>query len=99
MTSQGSPGVLDALFTTPRMREIFCDRARLQGLLDFEAALSRAEARAGVVPARAAGPIAASCRAQLFDLEEIGRSAALAGNPVIPLVKALAAPVARPDEG
>ena len=35
MTNQ----VVDAYFTAPAMREIFSDRGRLQGMLDFEAAL------------------------------------------------------------
>lgn len=46
MTNQ----LFDAYFTAPAMREIFSDRGRLQGMLDFEAALARAEAAAGLVP-------------------------------------------------
>ena len=42
--------LFDAYFTAPAMREIFSDRGRLQGMLDFEAALARAEASAGLVP-------------------------------------------------
>ena len=45
------------------MRAVFSDRGRLQGMLDFEAALARAEARAGVIPAAAVAPIEAQCRA------------------------------------
>lgn len=95
MTSQGPPGLLDAIFTTSRMREIFSDRARLQGMLDFEAALARALARAGRIPGPAAEAIAARCRADLLDLEEIAAAAALAGNPAIPVVNALTGAVAR----
>ena len=47
--------LLDPLFTTDTMREIFSDRRRLQGMLDFEAALARALVRAGVAPAEAVG--------------------------------------------
>jgi hypothetical protein len=39
--------LFDAYFTAPAMREVFCDRGRLQGMLDFEAALARAEAPPG----------------------------------------------------
>jgi 3-carboxy-cis,cis-muconate cycloisomerase len=92
-----SPGLLGSLFTTDRMREIFSDRARLQGMLDFEAALARAESRAGVIPSNVALPIAASCRAELFDLPALARGAALAGNLAIPMVKALTDLVARSD--
>jgi 3-carboxy-cis,cis-muconate cycloisomerase len=41
----------DPLFRTDAMRLVFSDRGRLQGILDFEGALARAQAGAGVVPA------------------------------------------------
>ena len=89
-------GLLDPLFTTPRMSEVFSDRRRLQAMLDFEAALARALVRAGVasgiVPA-----IESRCQAELFDFESLARDAALAGNLAIPLVKALTALVAEAD--
>ena len=47
----GSSDLLAPLFTGRRMGEIFSDQARLQGMLDFEAGLARAEARAGIIPA------------------------------------------------
>jgi 3-carboxy-cis,cis-muconate cycloisomerase len=99
MTTQGAPGLLDAIFATPRMGEIFSDRARLQGMLDFEAALARALAQSGRIPGPAAEAIASRCRAELLDVGEIAAGAALAGNPAIPLVKALTALVARQDAG
>jgi 3-carboxy-cis,cis-muconate cycloisomerase len=76
------------------MRSIFSDRGRLQGMLDFEAALARAEARTGVVPPDTAAAIAAQCRAELFDVETLARETVPAGNPAIPLVKRLTALVA-----
>ena len=93
-----SSPLLQPLFTTARMAETFSDRARLQAMLDFEAALARGSARAGAIPAEAAGPIAARCRAELLDAEGIAREAAEAGNPAIPMVRALTALVARDDE-
>ena len=56
MSAGTSTGLLDPLFTTDRMRAVFSDRGRLQGMLEFEAALARAEARASVIPAAAAAP-------------------------------------------
>src|SRR5919197_2438792 len=97
MITGASPGLLGSLFATDRMREIFSDRARLQGMLDFEAALARAEARAGVIPDEVAAPIAACCRAELFEHPALSRGAALAGNLAIPVVKALTDLVARSD--
>jgi 3-carboxy-cis,cis-muconate cycloisomerase len=67
------------------------DRAWLQAMLDFEAALARACARAGLVPDEAAETIAAACRAELYDTAELGREASAAGNPVVPLLGALRA--------
>ena len=98
MSAGTSTQLLDPLFTTDRMRAVFSDRGRLQGMLDFEAALARAEGRVGVIPAAAAAPIAAQCRAEAFDVGEIARGSALAGNTAIPMVKALTALVAKGDE-
>jgi 3-carboxy-cis,cis-muconate cycloisomerase len=90
-------GLLGPLVTTEAMRRVFADRARLQRMLDFEAALARGEAAAGIIPAPAATAIAARCRAELLDPEELARAAARAGNVAIPLVEALTALVARDD--
>jgi 3-carboxy-cis,cis-muconate cycloisomerase len=67
------------------------DRAWLQAMLDFEAALARA-----VAPPAAAEAIAAACVAEGFDAAEIGRSAADKGTPVPGLLAALRAKL--PDE-
>ena len=85
--------MLDALFRTDAVREIFSDRARLQGMLDFEAALARATARAGLIPDAAVMEIESQCRAELFDIEMLARGAEQAGNTAIPMVKALTARV------
>jgi 3-carboxy-cis,cis-muconate cycloisomerase len=89
--------LFDPLFTTETMRGIFSDHGRLQAMLDFEAALARAEARAGIVSAAAAGAIGAQCRAELFDVDTLAEAAAQAGNPAIPLVKELTLLVAARD--
>ena len=92
-----SRGLFDVLFTTDAMRRIFSDQGRLQGLLDFEAALARAEARIGVIPPSAAAAIATQCRAELFDMARLADAAGLAGNLAIPAVKELTALVAGVD--
>ncbi len=63
--------------------------AWLQALLDVEAALARACAAEGLIPADAADAIAAACRAERFDLGRIAAAAADAATPVIALVRAL----------
>jgi 3-carboxy-cis,cis-muconate cycloisomerase len=90
--------LLDPLFTTDQAREIFSDRGRLQGMLDFEAALARALALAGVAPSAVAPAIQAHCKAELFRSDMLACEAGFAGNLAIPLVKALAAGVAQSDE-
>jgi 3-carboxy-cis,cis-muconate cycloisomerase len=79
------------------MRTVCDDAAYLQHMLDFEAALARAEAEMGVIPASAVGPIANACKAELFDLSALAEAATRSGNLAIPLVKALTANVARAD--
>ena len=90
--------LLDSLFTTVRMREIFSDAGRLQRMLDFEAALARALARASVAPQASVAPIEAHCKSNLFSQDTIAGAAALAGNLAIPLVRELTAFVAKSDE-
>ncbi|MFZ3329034.1 MAG: 3-carboxy-cis,cis-muconate cycloisomerase [Candidatus Acidiferrales bacterium] len=98
MSSPLPTRLLDPLFTTDQARKIFSDRARLQGMLDFEAALARALTRAGITPGGVAAAIEAQCKAELFAADALAREAALAGNLAIPLVKALTAAVAKSDE-
>ncbi|PKQ41617.1 3-carboxy-cis,cis-muconate cycloisomerase [Pseudomonas sp. YY-1] len=81
--------LFDAYFTAPAMRAIFCDAGRVQGMLDFEAGLARAEARVGLIPTEAVAPIEASCKAELYDYPALAQAIATAGNSAIPLVKAL----------
>jgi 3-carboxy-cis,cis-muconate cycloisomerase len=97
LSEQRSQRLLDALFTTEEMRAIFSDHGRLQGMLDFEAALARAESRIGLFAESAAASIAAQCRAESFDVDALAAAAAPAGNVAIPLVRELTARVAQHD--
>ena len=81
------------IFVPEAVREAVGGRAWLQAMLDAEGALAVAEARAGLIPTGAAEVIAACCNADRFDPEEIGRGGRAAGNPVVPLVRALTAAV------
>src|SRR5271157_4775245 len=90
--------LLDALFRYDALDKLFSDEARLQGMLDFEAALARAEASCGIVPESQAQIIAGRCRAEHFDLSAIAKDAALAGNLAIPLVRKLTELVAHEDK-
>ncbi len=88
-----SSPLFSPIFASAAVGEIFSDRALVQAMLDFEAALTAAEAEVGIVPATAVAPIRSACDAGLYDIAEIGKAAALAGNVAIPLVKALTAKV------
>jgi 3-carboxy-cis,cis-muconate cycloisomerase len=87
--AEAAGGLFDGVLARGRVREAVDDRAWLQAMLDVEAGLARAEARAGLLPAEHAEAIARACRADAFDLAALGRDAAGGGNPVIPLVRAL----------
>ena len=90
--------LLDPLFRYEALDKLFSDEARIQGMLDFEAALARAEATSGIVPASQAQIIAGKCRAEHFNFSVIAKDAALSGNLAIPLVKKLTEIVAHVDK-
>jgi 3-carboxy-cis,cis-muconate cycloisomerase len=96
MSTALSP-LLAPMLSSAAMRAVCDDMAYLQRMLDFEAALARAEAATGVIPKSAAGPIAAACEAKAFDLAALAEAATKSGNLAIPLVKALTAEVAKSD--
>src|SRR6202048_1738434 len=98
MSTSLSP-LLAPLLSSAAMRVVCDDAAYLQHMLDFEAALARAEAAIGVIPASAVAPIATACRAELFDLPALAEAATRSGNLAIPLVKTLTAHVAKGDAG
>jgi 3-carboxy-cis,cis-muconate cycloisomerase len=97
MSFADGQGLTGALFADPDMAQTLSDRRWLEAMLDFEAALARAEAAVGVIPQAAAEVIASCCAADLYDIAEIGRRTTLAGNPAIPLVAMLTAEVAKRD--
>ncbi len=68
-------------------------------MLDFEAALARAEASVGVIPDSAARAIAAECQTRHYDPEALAIAARDAGNRAIPLVAALTSRVDAASRG
>jgi 3-carboxy-cis,cis-muconate cycloisomerase len=66
------------------------DAAWLQAMLDAEAGLARALERAGLAPAGSGAAVTEAARAGYFDAAELGELAALTGNPVPALARALA---------
>src|SRR5258706_2842048 len=96
MSTSLSP-LLAPSVSSAAMRALCDDATYLQPMLDFEAALARAEASTGVIPAGAADAIAKACKAESFDVGAWAEAATRSGNLRIPLVKALTAGVARAD--
>ena len=93
-------GILDSaifadMFGTPAMRAAFGDMAFLARCTEVEAALARAQARLGIIPADAASTITAAAakvaaEPQSLDLARLKREAETVGYPILPLVRQLA---------
>ncbi|MGW0736651.1 3-carboxy-cis,cis-muconate cycloisomerase [Streptomyces sp. NPDC002851] len=90
-------GLLSPVRVGSPVEEAVSDEAWLQGMLDAEAALARAQARLGTLPEGAADVIAAVARAELFDARELALGSREAANPVVGLVKELTRLVAERD--
>lgn len=78
-------------------RTHFTLHARVQAMLDVEAALAEAEATNGIIPREAAAAIRAAAKADLFDIAAIESEAERAGNLAIPMVRQLTSRVASTD--
>ena len=90
--------ILDPLFGSAALDQVFSDAERVQAILQFEAALARAEAAVGIIPEANARSISAKCRVENFDLGVIAQDAARAGNLAIPIVKHLTEAVSKDDK-
>jgi 3-carboxy-cis,cis-muconate cycloisomerase len=76
------------------IRKHFSSHARIQAMLDVEAALADAEASNGIIPREAATAIRAAAKADLYDIVAIESEAERAGNLAIPMVRQLTSRVA-----
>jgi 3-carboxy-cis,cis-muconate cycloisomerase len=81
--------VFESFLSTPEITGVYAETAVVQAMLDFEAALARAQADCGLVPAKAAAAIAGACKAELHDVPAIVAASGRAGSLAIPLVKKL----------
>jgi 3-carboxy-cis,cis-muconate cycloisomerase len=79
------------IFSTEAMRRVFSDETRVQRYLDIEAALARAQARLGIIPAAAADEICRHCDASRFDFAKLKTQTERIGYPVLPVVQQLVA--------
>ena len=82
--------LFDGTFARGGAAAAVSDDAWFRALLEVEAALARAAARTGLVPATAADAVGAVCAdPSRLDLARVVAKAADAGNPVPPLVRVL----------
>ncbi|MFF7729221.1 3-carboxy-cis,cis-muconate cycloisomerase [Streptomyces sp. NPDC008001] len=90
-------GLLSPVRVGSAAEDATTDTAWLQAMLDAEAALARAQARLGALPAGAAEAIGRSAQAGRFDVRALALAARETANPVVGLVQALTALVAADD--
>ena len=86
--------VFEGFLSTPEMLQVFHPTAVVQAMMDFEAALVRAQGRVGVIPAAAALSIAGLCRAELYDVAALVAASASAGSLAKPVVQKITETVA-----
>ena len=79
------------MFGTAEMRAIFSDAGYLARCLEVEAALARAQAGIGMIPAAAAREISGKATLACLDFAALKRETEIVGYPILPLVKQLAA--------
>ncbi len=81
--------IFEGFLSSPEILEAFSGRHFLDAMLHFEAALARAQASVGLIPASAAQSIIGTCKVELFDVAKIVRESGRAGSIAIPLIKSL----------
>lgn len=81
--------IFDAFLSTSETSTAFGDHNFVDAMLQFEAALARAQAELGLIPESAAQSIVGSCQVELFDVAKIVRESGRAGSVASPLVKSL----------
>ena len=72
--------IFDRFLASPEVMQVLDERAFVQAMLAFEAALARAQAAAGAIPAGAGDAIAAACDASGFDVDAIVAEGARVGT-------------------
>ena len=76
------------LWGTPDVRAVFEEHARLQGWLEVLAALARAQAAEGVIPASAAEVITAHAKSELLDLSIVAAETRASGHSTLGVIRA-----------
>jgi adenylosuccinate lyase len=88
-----------ARVSDPGIRALYRQENRWQAWLDVEAALARAQAELGIIPAEAAEAIARAANYELLDRARIDEGFARTGHTIVPLVWELSRVVGEPHGG
>ncbi len=83
--------LLTSLFGDPVTSDIFSERRTVEGWLEAERALAKAQARIGVLAPEDAESIAGAAVLRNVDLDKLWGEARNVGYPILPLVKMVAA--------
>lgn len=81
--------VFEESLQAPELLDAFGAQRFVAAMLQFEAALARAQADGGLIPVAAAQSIIGTCKVELFDAPRIVRDSVRAGSLAVPLVKSL----------
>jgi 3-carboxy-cis,cis-muconate cycloisomerase len=90
--------VYGAVYGSDAMRGVMGERSYLARMLEVEAALARAQARLGLIPAEAAEAISAAADVGKLDMAALAAATRNMGFPTVGLVKQLSA-LAGPEAG
>lgn len=93
MTSAFDSQLFKNVFGTPEMREIFDDSGYLERIVATEAALARAQAKVGLIPAEAATAITDRADASAIDRERLRISTESVGYPILDIVEQISSQV------
>lgn len=79
------------LWSTPELVGLLGERGRWQAWLDILVALARVQARAGIVPERAAEQIAAAARVERLNMDEVAAQTRMTAHSALGLIRGLQA--------
>nr|WP_256625604.1 adenylosuccinate lyase family protein [Pseudomonas sp. LPB0260] len=77
------------MFHSQEMQSVFNDEARVEAFLQTEAALARAQAKLGLIPAKAAEQIDEAARSIQIDMARLAHDTGTVGYPILGLVRQL----------
>lgn len=74
-------------YSSPEMRQVFSSESVIQGWIDVEIALAKAEAELGIIPEEAAREIERSGRVEDFDMAALKSGIDATCHPLVPFIR------------